>query len=76
MSQLGLVATKYSSGVPSRYQVIGLPDRKTAEVGCVTKGEVETWRIRRDRGRFVGAYATAEDALAALQSDIDQPWSQ
>ena len=74
---LRMVAGGYSSGVPNMYRVEGLPNGETADIGLMTRGSAQTWKIRRNnRGKFGGTYATAEEALAALQSEIDPPKSR
>ena len=63
---LTMLVTAYSSGMPNRYEVLGLPAGETADLGSLQR-----WRIRRNKTRYRGAYKNAEDALAALQAQVD-----
>jgi hypothetical protein len=68
---LAIVATAYSSGVPAKYRVTGLPPGEIADISLKGGGSVRTWKIRRNnKGRFTGTYASEEMALAALESEI------
>jgi hypothetical protein len=55
----------FSSGVPNRYGVLGLPDGQTAEIALKRVRSIEMWKFRiGETGRYRGKYRTAEDALA------------
>ena len=66
---LTMVPTKFSSGVPSRYRVEGLPEGQTAEISCFAKVSVQVWKVRRNGAKFGGAYASEEEVLADLQAE-------
>jgi hypothetical protein len=69
--RLTMEAISYSSGVPSRYRVLGLPDEKSAEIILKVTGSREVWRVRPRSARFKGFFQCPEDALAALQAAVD-----
>jgi hypothetical protein len=66
-----MVVIEYLSGMRNRYEVVGMPGGQTAEIRLTVLGSVEHWRICRNSGRFRGAYNNAEDALSALQSQVE-----
>jgi hypothetical protein len=61
----------YSSGVPNRYKVLGLPGGETDDIRFIILGSVEKWKIRRNRNKFKGACNSAEEALAVVQAQVD-----
>jgi hypothetical protein len=61
----------FSSGVPSRYRVLGLPEGETAEIAYRVIRLIEVWKIKRNKGRLGGVYANAEQALGVLQRRIE-----
>jgi len=57
----------FSSGVPNRYRVLGLPDGQTAEIFLKRTGSTETWKIRMGQARrYRGRYGSEEEALSAI----------
>ena len=68
---LTIVVTGYSSGMPNRYEVVGMPNGETVIIRLTVLGSVEKWRIRRGNGRFRGAHESAEHAFAELQAQVD-----
>jgi hypothetical protein len=69
---LTMFAVSYSSGIPNHYRILGLPEGETADLVFKIKGAVEKWKIRRnDEGAFNGAYKNADEALVALQAQVD-----
>jgi len=50
----------------SQYEVIGRPPGQTALIGL----HDGRWQILRGKGEWVGAHASAEDALAVLQAEF------
>ena len=56
---------------PHQYEVVGLPPARSARIAKVAGA----WKIMRsgnwkDIGKWTGSYATAEDALQALESEV------
>ena len=69
---LSMFAVSYSSGSPNHYRVLGMPEGESADLFLRIKRTVETWKIRRnDEGALKGAYKNADEALVALQAQVD-----
>jgi hypothetical protein len=71
MPALTMIVIGYSSGIPNKYGVIGLPAGETADIWFIGRASSRTWKIRRNQGKFTGDYASEERALAALQVEIN-----
>lgn len=66
---LTMKPTSFSSGIPSCYCVLGLPYGQAAELILKRLRMVDVWKVRfGGRGLLKGRFATAELALAAVQS--------
>jgi hypothetical protein len=66
---LTMEPTRYSSGVPVSYRVLGMPDGQTADLVLKTLRFVEVWKVRfGGRGKFSGKYNSPEMALVAIQN--------
>jgi hypothetical protein len=70
-TDLTLEPLSFSSGVPSRYRVLGLPDGQTAEIAYRVIRSIEVWKIKRDTGKLAGVYTSAEEALNVLQRQTE-----
>ena len=61
----------YGTGPSYRYQVQGLPDGEEADIAEFNN----FWKILKVKdgvqGEWAGVYATADEALAALQKEYD-----
>lgn len=69
---LRLEPTKFSSGVPIHYDVLGLRDGLIAEIILRNVRMASVWKSRvGGKGRYRGSHRSAEDALAALQNEAD-----
>ena len=67
--RFSLEPVSFSSGIPDRYEVLGLPHGQTAEIVLQMVRGVETWKIRiGGTGRFRGGYKSADAALSVLQA--------
>jgi hypothetical protein len=52
---LKMEAVSFSSGVPNRYEVLGLPDGRRAEIVSKIVRSIEIWKVRHNcRGRHTG----------------------
>ena len=59
----------FSSGVPTRYRILSLPEGQRAEIALKRVWPVDVWKIRFDQtGRFRGNYRSEEDAFTAVQA--------
>ena len=60
----------YSSGIPTRYRVLGLPKGQTAEIALRHVRSAAMWKIRFGQaGRYSGSYRSDDEALAAIQAN-------
>jgi hypothetical protein len=75
--QLKMIVTMKSRGEehgkPIRYRVTGMP---VGEEGTISQPPHSQWQFRRTKdgvvGEWTGDFDTAEEALAALQSEVNE----
>jgi hypothetical protein len=70
---LSSVRTRAEGGQrqPLRYRVRGLP--RDYDIRIVEDPGAHRWRMDRGSGELEGDYASAAEALAALQGEFDSP---
>ena len=59
----------YGGGTPFMYDVEGMPPGERARI--VRKPYHENWGVQRNYGERYGDYETAEQARAALESEVN-----